>query len=154
LSVIELTPEKQDALFSIVASVLHLGSISFKEKDEGDDHQITLKNARPVNIISKVRKTKLKKPAFLRRFSPLFLSERFRAIYFPGGTRLISLKTVSVFFTLRYSHIFNLFFQAAWMSRGCVRIRSHFKNCGSKRGKGELVYLLRYTAVIQTLCRT
>ncbi|XP_031569195.1 unconventional myosin-Ic-like isoform X2 [Actinia tenebrosa] len=54
LSVIELTKEKQDALFSIVASVLHLGTLSFQEITEGNDHQITIENARPVNIISKL----------------------------------------------------------------------------------------------------
>ncbi|XP_020901059.1 unconventional myosin-Ic [Exaiptasia diaphana] len=54
LSVIEMSAEKQDALFSIVASVLHLGSISFREKPGTDHHQIELENARPVNIISKL----------------------------------------------------------------------------------------------------
>lgn len=55
LSVIEMSAEKQDALFSIVASVLHLGSISFREKPDSDHHQIEIENARPVNIISRVR---------------------------------------------------------------------------------------------------
>ncbi|KAK3736337.1 hypothetical protein QZH41_020810 [Actinostola sp. cb2023] len=53
LSVIEMSPEKQEALFSIIATVLHLGSISFREKADGE-HQIELENARPVNIISKL----------------------------------------------------------------------------------------------------
>ncbi|XP_048583002.1 unconventional myosin-Ic-like isoform X2 [Nematostella vectensis] len=52
LSVIDMTTDVQLALFSIVASILHLGSVNFLEKE--GEHDITLENARPVNIISKL----------------------------------------------------------------------------------------------------
>ena len=53
LSVIEFSSEEQDALFSIIASILHLGTVGFLEPDV-EYGEVKLENGRPVNIISKV----------------------------------------------------------------------------------------------------
>ena len=51
LSVVEFSSKEQEALFFIVASVIHLGTVSFLEQDNGE---VTVENGRPVNIVSKV----------------------------------------------------------------------------------------------------
>ncbi|PFX32989.1 Unconventional myosin-Ic [Stylophora pistillata] len=53
LSVIEFSAEEQDALFAIIASVLHLGTVGFLEP-EVEHGEVKLENGRPVNIISKL----------------------------------------------------------------------------------------------------
>ena len=53
LSVIEFSAEEQNALFAIIASVLHLGTVGFL-KPEVEHGEVRLENGRPVNIISKV----------------------------------------------------------------------------------------------------
>lgn len=53
LSVIEFSSEEQDALFSIIASILHLGTVGFLEPDV-EYGEVKLENGRPVNIISKL----------------------------------------------------------------------------------------------------
>jgi len=54
LSVIEFSAEEQDALFAIIASVIHLGTVGFLEP-EIEHGEVKLENGRPVNIISKVK---------------------------------------------------------------------------------------------------
>ena len=54
LSVIEFSTEEQDALFAIIASVIHLGTVGFLEP-EVEHGEVKLENGRPVNIISKVK---------------------------------------------------------------------------------------------------
>lgn len=53
LSVIEFSAEEQNALFAIIASVLHLGTVGFL-KPEVEHGEVRLENGRPVNIISKL----------------------------------------------------------------------------------------------------
>lgn len=53
LSTIEFTTKEQDALFAIIASVVHLGTIGFLEP-EIEHGEVKLENGRPVNIVSKV----------------------------------------------------------------------------------------------------
>lgn len=53
LSVIEFSAEERDALFAIIASVIHLGTVGFLEP-EIEHGEVKLENGRPVNIISKV----------------------------------------------------------------------------------------------------
>ena len=53
LSVIEFSGEEQDALFAIVASVIHLGTVGFLAP-EIEHGEVKIENGRPVNIISKV----------------------------------------------------------------------------------------------------
>ncbi|XP_078362990.1 unconventional myosin-Ic-like [Oculina patagonica] len=53
LSVIEFSAEEQDALFAIIASVIHLGTVGFLEP-EIEHGEVKLENGRPVNIISKL----------------------------------------------------------------------------------------------------
>lgn len=53
LSTIEFTTNEQDALFAIIASVVHLGTIGFLEP-EIEHGEVKLENGRPVNIVSKV----------------------------------------------------------------------------------------------------
>ena len=54
LSVIEFSAEEQDALFAIIASVIHLGTVGFLEP-EIEHGEVKLENGRPVNVISKVK---------------------------------------------------------------------------------------------------
>ena len=54
LSVIEFSAEEQYALFAIIASVIHLGTVGFLEP-EIEHGEVKLKNGRPVNVISKVK---------------------------------------------------------------------------------------------------
>lgn len=54
LSVIEFSAEEQDALFAIIACVIHLGTVGFLEP-EIEHGEVKLENGRPVNIISKVK---------------------------------------------------------------------------------------------------
>lgn len=53
LSTIEFTTKEQDALFAIIASVVHLGTIGFLGP-EIEHGEVKLENGRPVNIVSKV----------------------------------------------------------------------------------------------------
>lgn len=57
LSIIEFTEEEQNALFAIIASVIHLGTIGFLDP-EIEHGEVKLENGRPVNVVSKVRKIK------------------------------------------------------------------------------------------------
>ena len=50
LDVIEVPKEEQEAMFNIVASVLHLGSVNFVKQEE----EVSLESGRPVSIVSKV----------------------------------------------------------------------------------------------------
>lgn len=54
LSVIEFSAEEQYALFAIIASVIHLGTVGFLEP-EIEHGEVKLENGRPVNVISKVK---------------------------------------------------------------------------------------------------
>ena len=54
LSVIEFSTEEQYALFAIIASVIHLGTVGFLEP-EIEHGEVKLENGRPVNVISKVK---------------------------------------------------------------------------------------------------
>ena len=53
LTTIEFTEEEQNALFAIVASVVHLGTVHFLEP-EVEHGEVKLQNGRPVNVVSKV----------------------------------------------------------------------------------------------------
>ena len=57
LSIIEFTEEEQNALFAIIASVIHLGTIGFLDP-EIEHGEVKLENGRPVNVVSKVQKMK------------------------------------------------------------------------------------------------
>jgi len=53
LSIIEFSAEERDALFAIIASVIHLGTVGFLEP-EVEHGEVKLENGRPVNVVSKV----------------------------------------------------------------------------------------------------
>lgn len=53
LSIIEFTEEEQNALFAIIASVIHLGTIGFLDP-EIEHGEVKLENGRPVNVVSKL----------------------------------------------------------------------------------------------------
>lgn len=53
LTTIEFTEEEQNALFAIVASVVHLGTVHFLEP-EVEHGEVKLQNGRPVNVVSKL----------------------------------------------------------------------------------------------------
>ena len=65
LSIIEFSKEEQNALFAIIASVIHLGTVGFLEP-EIEHGEVKLENGRPVNIVSKVNK----KLAAIQRLLP------------------------------------------------------------------------------------